>query len=141
MKFNQKLQYGILLGLYLTRAGRATVGVIAEELNLSKSLLEQVAAKLSSEGIVKSVKGPGGGYELGNNVTLCDLVDALQPFVIYQAHEQSVEGRTLQRMMVEVQKQLIRSLLSVHLREYMQEVVTEEVELLNTLDKEGVLNQ
>ena len=46
-----------------------TLGEIAERQDISLSYLEQLFAKLRTSGVVKSVRGPGGGYTLANAPT------------------------------------------------------------------------
>jgi Rrf2 family iron-sulfur cluster assembly transcriptional regulator len=57
-----------------------TLSAIAKKQRISLSYLEQIFAKLRRAGIVKSVKGPGGGYILAKskiNVTIADIVIAI----------------------------------------------------------------
>ncbi len=79
MKLNQKLQLGILFVLYLCRAGKANIESAAEGLEVSKSFLEQVARQLRLTGIVRSSRGPGGGYELVGEPTVGQMFKALSP--------------------------------------------------------------
>jgi Rrf2 family cysteine metabolism transcriptional repressor len=79
MKLNKKMQYAVLFSLYVSRAGRATVEVAADNLSLSRSFLEQVARKLRIAGVVKSVRGPNGGYELVGDPTVYDVLTAVAP--------------------------------------------------------------
>ncbi len=80
MQINKRLQYGLLLSLYLSRAGRAKLEDIAINLKLSRSFLEQVAKKLRISGVLFSFKGPGGGYELKEDARMVDIFSALSPF-------------------------------------------------------------
>jgi len=77
MRMNIKTQYGLLLVLYIYRAGRATVGTIAANLDMSPTFLTQVAAKLRRSGIIKSIRGPSGGYEVVGAPTVGDVYFAL----------------------------------------------------------------
>lgn len=78
MNLTKEAEYAILFCMYLSRAGRATVGAAAENLHLSKSFLEQVSRKLRLSSMITSVRGPGGGYELiSKEVTVYDLLNAL----------------------------------------------------------------
>jgi Rrf2 family iron-sulfur cluster assembly transcriptional regulator len=57
-----------------------TLAVIAKKQRISLSYLEQIFAKLRKAGIVKSIKGPGGGYVLAKNkinITIADIVRAI----------------------------------------------------------------
>lgn len=79
MKINKQAQYGMLLALYLTKAGRSNLGYIAEGLNLSKSFVQQVARKLRLAGVIKSVRGKHGGYELVGEPLVLDILKTLMP--------------------------------------------------------------
>lgn len=79
MKITQNVQYGILLALYLSRSGRSNLKFISEGMKLSKPFLEQVARKLRLSGVIRSVRGPGGGYELVGEPTVRDIFNSLAP--------------------------------------------------------------
>lgn len=53
---------------------------ISQRQNISLSYLEQIFASLRKSGIVKSIKGPGGGYILGKNreeITVAEIIKAI----------------------------------------------------------------
>ncbi len=53
---------------------------ISQRQQISLSYLEQIFAKLKKAGIVKSVKGPGGGYFLGKTreeITVAEIIKAI----------------------------------------------------------------
>lgn len=53
---------------------------IAARQGISLSYLEQLFAKLRRNGLVKSVRGPGGGYELGRpteSISIGAIIDAV----------------------------------------------------------------
>jgi Rrf2 family protein len=77
MKLGKKAQYAILFVLYLARAGRARTSDAAGGLGLSTHFLEQVARKLRQAGVIKSVRGPGGGYELLGSPTVGAIMQAV----------------------------------------------------------------
>jgi Rrf2 family iron-sulfur cluster assembly transcriptional regulator len=57
-----------------------SLAMIAKKQKISLSYLEQIFAKLRKADIVKSVKGPGGGYVLAKskvNITIADIVRAI----------------------------------------------------------------
>lgn len=61
--------------------GPVTLADIAERQELSLSYLEQLFAKLRRQGLVKSVRGPGGGYILAKSPAqtwLFDIVSAVE---------------------------------------------------------------
>lgn len=77
MRLSKQTQYGILLVLYLSHAGRATSKSASEGLSLSKAFVDQVARKLRLAGLIKSVRGYGGGYEVVGAPTVQDVISSL----------------------------------------------------------------
>lgn len=75
MRLSKESQYALLFTMYLSRAGRATVGTSSINLNLSPHFLHQIARKLKIEKIVKSTRGPGGGYSLEDNIRIIDVLN------------------------------------------------------------------
>jgi Rrf2 family protein len=58
-----------------------TVSSISEELGISKIYLEQVFSQLKREGLLLSVKGPRGGYQLSRSpskITAWDVLTTLE---------------------------------------------------------------
>lgn len=57
-----------------------TLAAIAKRQEISVSYLEQLFAKLRAGGLIKSVRGPGGGYILarpGEQITIADIYGAV----------------------------------------------------------------
>ena len=61
------------------RYGRGAVQLreIAKKEGISEKYLEQIFYRLRRASIVKTKKGPGGGYELGDNPATIKLIDIL----------------------------------------------------------------
>ena len=99
MKLNKDLQAALLLTLYICRAGRATIHGMAEGLHLSEPFLHNVALKLRRAKIIRSVRGPGGGYELVGEPTVRQVFEAIQPVRLNNSdtspQSRTHEGRTL----------------------------------------------
>ena len=60
--------------------GPVTLSAISERQEISLSYLEQLFGKLRRHHIVESVRGPGGGYNLGRSpdkVTVADIIIAV----------------------------------------------------------------
>ncbi|MBC6983254.1 Rrf2 family transcriptional regulator [Caulobacter sp. 17J80-11] len=67
MRLSTKGRYAVMAMADLARNGRdrpVSLAEIAERQEISLSYLEQLFARLRRGGLVKSVRGPGGGYRL-----------------------------------------------------------------------------
>lgn len=84
MNISTKGRYGLraLLDLAVNSvSGQVPLSSIAERENISFNYLEQVFALLRKGGIVKSVKGPQGGYVLAkpiDKITIKDIIYVLE---------------------------------------------------------------
>ncbi len=84
MKFSTRTLYGLKAILVLAGRygeGLLSVSAIAKKENLSVHYLEQILNSLKKKGLVKSARGPQGGYALAkkpSEVTLHDLYTALE---------------------------------------------------------------
>jgi len=57
-----------------------SLGDVAAKLELSLAYLEQLFMKLRRNGLVQSVRGPGGGYVLGRDaysISICEIMSAV----------------------------------------------------------------
>jgi len=83
MQLTTKGRYAVTAMLDLASNGSArpvTLDMISQRQNISLSYLEQLFAKLRKALLVKSVRGPGGGYLLNvnaENVTLTQIIEAV----------------------------------------------------------------
>ena len=84
MKLSMKSRYGLraLIDLAIhSRDEQVALGNVAERNGISPQYLEQVFASLRKAGIVKSVKGPQGGYFLSRDpkeISVADIVTVLE---------------------------------------------------------------
>ncbi|BBE09262.1 MAG: transcriptional regulator, BadM/Rrf2 family [Glomeribacter sp. 1016415] len=82
MRLTTKGRFAVtaMLDLALHReTGPVTLAGISERQQISLSYLEQLFSKLRRQGIVESVRGPGGGYKLGRlvaEITVADIIIA-----------------------------------------------------------------
>ncbi|GGJ83887.1 HTH-type transcriptional regulator CymR [Lentibacillus kapialis] len=70
MKISTKGRYGLTIMLELARKygnGPISLKAIAREKELSEHYLEQLASPLRNAGLVKSIRGAYGGYELAKD--------------------------------------------------------------------------
>ena len=83
MQLTTKGRYAVtaMLDLASNESERTvTLDMISQRQNISLSYLEQLFAKLRKASLVKSVRGPGGGYLLNVNavdVTLTEIIEAV----------------------------------------------------------------
>ncbi|CAC9447914.1 Rrf2 family transcriptional regulator [bacterium endosymbiont of Bathymodiolus sp. 5 South] len=83
MQLTTKGRYAItaMLDLAANNAGKPiTLDFISQRQNISLSYLEQLFAKLRRANLVKSVRGPGGGYLLNTqakNISLTQIIEAV----------------------------------------------------------------
>jgi Rrf2 family transcriptional regulator, iron-sulfur cluster assembly transcription factor len=84
MRLSTKGRYAVMAmaDLAVHEAGMRPVSLadIAERQEISLSYLEQLFAKLRRNGLVTSVRGPGGGYRLGrpsNEMRVSDIIMAV----------------------------------------------------------------
>lgn len=87
MRLTTKGRYAVTAMLDLAlRAdgGPVSLAEISQRQGISLSYLEQLFAKLRSNGLVSSVRGPGGGYRLsrdGTLISVAQIVDAVNESV------------------------------------------------------------
>jgi len=83
MQLTTKGRYAVtaMLDLASKESNRpVTLDMISQRQNISLSYLEQLFAKLRKASLVKSVRGPGGGYLLNINpedITLTQIIEAV----------------------------------------------------------------
>lgn len=84
MKLSKKSRYGLIALVDLSvnsKSGHVALSSIAEKNHISQQYLEQVFASLRRAGIIRSVKGPQGGYLLNKNpekITVSEILEALE---------------------------------------------------------------
>lgn len=88
MRISTKGHYAVQAMVDLAaQAGSAPVSlsVIAERQGLSQNYLEQLFVKLRKAELVKSVRGPGGGYTLGrspDNISIGEIFTAVDESLV-----------------------------------------------------------
>jgi len=87
MRLSTKGRYGVtaMLDLALNGTdGPVTLADISENQGISLSYLEQLFAALRGKGLVRGVRGPGGGYYLGrdaDDISIADVICAVDEWV------------------------------------------------------------
>ena len=99
MKLSTKGKYGVRALFEIARhfgKGPLTIREIAGRQQISLSYLEQILHRLGKAGIIESVRGPHGGYELARRpgeLTIGDVVRALEgPIALSHCLEPGVSG-------------------------------------------------
>ena len=87
MRLTTKGRYAVTAMLDLAlhaQKGPVSLGDISDRQSISVSYLEQLFAKLGKGGLVSSVRGPGGGYQLAHlagEIYVADIIDAVDESV------------------------------------------------------------
>lgn len=83
MRITTKGRYGLRAVLKLAEQEDRkplSISAIATEEQISPEFLEQIFYKMKKSGIIKSTRGPGGGFSLQkelSDITLADILDAV----------------------------------------------------------------
>ena len=84
MRVGSKGRYAVTAVIFLAKQDKKMpmpLVEIAKLHEISLSYLEQLFSKLRHRGLVKSVRGPGGGYFLSrsaNKILISDIIDAVE---------------------------------------------------------------
>jgi len=81
MKLSTKGRYALtaLVDVALeSRAGPVSLSAVAERQGISVTYLEQLFMKMRRAGIVRSIRGPSGGYELEKSADAIRVSDVLE---------------------------------------------------------------
>ena len=81
MKLSTKGRYGLRAMIDLAQySGDAPVSIISisERQDISERYLEQLVALLRKAGLVRSIRGAGGGYVLAKEISVGDILRALE---------------------------------------------------------------
>ena len=87
VKLTSKGRYAVTAMLDLTlhaRSGPVTLANISRRQGISQSYLEQLFTRLRKQGLVRSTRGPGGGYSLNKSaaeIAVADVVAAVNESV------------------------------------------------------------
>jgi Rrf2 family iron-sulfur cluster assembly transcriptional regulator len=87
MKLTSKGRYAVTAMLDVTIhavSGPVSLADISERQGISLSYLEQLFSRLRKQGLVTSVRGPGGGYRLGRcsaQIAIADVISAVNESV------------------------------------------------------------
>jgi Rrf2 family transcriptional regulator, iron-sulfur cluster assembly transcription factor len=80
MRITTKGRYGLRAVINLARSHHkrpVSIGYLAAEENVSSEFLEQIFFKLKKAGLIRSVRGPGGGFVLNRTPAEISVQDIL----------------------------------------------------------------
>lgn len=105
MRLSTKGRYAVMAMVDLAMCGDGkpvALAAIAERQEISLSYLEQLFARLKRNALVKSVRGPGGGYMLArgaDGTRISDIILAVdEPIRATRCHPDSASGCTKSKM-------------------------------------------
>ena len=136
MRINRKLQYGLLFAIYLSRSGRSTIDIVSQNIDVPKAFLEQIAREMRMGGILKSIRGPHGGYELVGEPTVGGVFEALGEMTLLSQQELSIyrtgelEHRALSSMVSDMSFSL-HNIMRRSIKDVVRETVAAEKYLLS----------
>ena len=131
MRLSTKSRYAVtaMLDLALNGArGPVTLADISENQSISLSYLEQLFAALRAKGLVRGVRGPGGGYYLGREaeaISVADVICAVDDWVEYtrskpQASSSDVQQCTTRALWDDLSGQIFDFLADITLAQLVQ---------------------
>ena len=132
MRLSTKSRYAVTAMLDLALSGSkrpVTLAEISDHQNISLSYLEQLFAAMRAKGLVRGVRGPGGGYYLGKapeDISIADIVCAVDEWVDYTqqniAQQNSAETHryTTRMLWDDLSRQIFGFLASRSLRDLIQ---------------------
>jgi len=99
MRLTSKGRYGVSAMVDINNNGKdgkpVTLATISERQFISLSYLEQLFRSLRAGGLVRSIRGPGGGYLLAhpaNEITIADVIQAVNEPIRTTMCENAVRG-------------------------------------------------
>ena len=116
MNLSKKSRYGItaLIDLAVYAKDQCVqLSSVAERNNISVKYLEQIFSGLRRAGLVKSIKGPQGGYLLAKSpesITVADVIYALDGSYLLEDERSVVSGADEKGISTAIQKLLIEQM-------------------------------
>lgn len=119
MKLSKKSEYACLALLYMAEnygKSRVTIAKISKEKCIPKKFLEQILVQLKYMGLVKSERGPKGGYFLKKRPEKISLAEIIRGFEGYLAPIKSVSENDFDHTPTEKHEKLLN--LMKEIRDY-----------------------
>jgi Rrf2 family iron-sulfur cluster assembly transcriptional regulator len=98
MRLSTKSRFAVAAMIDLAlreQAGPVPLNSISARLQISLSYLEQLFSKLRQDGLVESLRGPGGGYTLGRAaqaISVADIISAVEGSRVLHSDEAGEAG-------------------------------------------------
>jgi len=95
MRISTKGRHAVMAMVDLSSHGAekpVPLAEVAQRQMISLSYLEQLVAKLKKHGLVKSMRGPGGGYILGQPANVMTVYQIVMAVDTVTAREKPVQG-------------------------------------------------
>jgi Rrf2 family transcriptional regulator, iron-sulfur cluster assembly transcription factor len=139
MRLSTKGRYAVtaMLDLALNGTdGPVTLADISENQGISLSYLEQLFAALRNKGLVRGVRGPGGGYYLGreaDDISIADIICAVDEWVEFTRCKSRPNANESQRSVThglwdDLSQQIFVFLMDISLQELVARGQAREVE-------------
>jgi Rrf2 family iron-sulfur cluster assembly transcriptional regulator len=149
MRLSTKGRYAVTAMLDLAlhgEKGPVTLADISENQGISLSYLEQLFASLRSKGLVRGVRGPGGGYYLGRDmdeITIANIICAVDEWVEFTRCQGKGNCRNGQRCLThslwdELSEQIYNFLEGITLGDLVKRGDVLDVLKTQRQDKEGL---
>lgn len=131
MRLSTKGRYAVTAMLDLALNGDdnpVTLADISNNQGISLSYLEQLFAALRSQGLVKGVRGPGGGYYLGKpaaDISIANIICAVDEWVEFTRCQGKKDCQSGQRCLThslwdDLSKQIFNFLTDISLQELVE---------------------
>jgi Rrf2 family cysteine metabolism transcriptional repressor len=137
MRISAKARYSLASMIYLADIGKTqetvTVLQISTELGISKIYLEQTFALLKRAGLVLSIKGPQGGYQLSrpaSKITVLEIIAAVETSLFEETEStvaeksQAIDGTMADLVFTPLAKGVERILREISLEALVQEATS-----------------
>jgi Rrf2 family iron-sulfur cluster assembly transcriptional regulator len=104
-------------------AGPVALATISARQEVSLSYLEQLFSRLRREGVVKSTRGPGGGYALGRpstQITVADIITAVDD-PREAANSEGADNRLSQSLWLRLNATMLQHMATITLESLVEE--------------------
>jgi len=145
MKLSKKGRYGLkaLVDLSVnSKNSQVSLSSIAERNSISSQYLEQIFSNLKKAGIIKSKKGPQGGYFLAKDagkITVADVLESLEGG--YEIESEVIAEDTPQAGISSAIQVLVIDKVNQKLSDYLNQLTLEDLEnfYMSSKDSDGFM--